>query len=159
MDTEPITSNGAKKLQDELSDLINNKRQNVIQAIAEAREHGDLKENAEYHAAKEEQGHIEGRIQEIQLLLANAEIIDISDIPSNKKTVVFGATVEVEDIDSNSKTKFQIVGDDEADIESGLLSYKSPVAKSLIGKEKGDFVTVTTPRGEKNYEVKRIIYK
>ena len=159
MDTEPITSNGAKKLQDELSDLINNKRQKVIQAIAEAREHGDLKENAEYHAAKEEQGHIEGRIQEIQLLLANAEIIDISDIPSDQKTVVFGATVEVEDIDSNSKTKFQIVGDDEADIDSGLLSYKSPVAKSLIGKEKGDFVTVTTPRGEKNYEVKRIIYK
>ncbi len=159
MDTEPITSNGAKKLQDELSDLINNKRQKVIQAIAEAREHGDLKENAEYHAAKEEQGHIEGRIQEIQLLLANAEIIDISDIPSNQKTVVFGATVEVEDIDSNSKTKFQIVGNDEADIESGLLSYKSPVAKSLIGKERGDFVTVTTPRGEKNYEVKRIIYK
>ena len=159
MDTEPITSNGAKKLQDELSDLINNKRQKVIQAIAEAREHGDLKENAEYHAAKEEQGHIEGRIQEIQLLLANAEIIDISDIPSDQKTVVFGATVEVEDIDSNSKTKFQIVGDDEADIELGLLSYKSPVAKSLIGKEKGDFVTVTTPRGEKNYEVKRIIYK
>ena len=159
MDTEPITSNGAKKLQDELSDLINNKRQKVIQAIAEAREHGDLKENAEYHAAKEEQGHIEGRIQEIQLLLANAEIIDISDISSNPKTVVFGATVEVEDIDSNSKTKFQIVGDDEADIESGLISYKSPVAKSLIGKEKGDFVTVTTPKGEKNYEVKRITYK
>ena len=101
METEPITSNGAKKLQDELSDLINNKRQKVIQAIAEAREHGDLKENAEYHAAKEEQGHIEGRIQEIQLLLANAEIIDISNIPKNQKTVVFGATVEVEDIDND----------------------------------------------------------
>ena len=136
METEPITSNGAKKLQDELSDLINNKRQKVIQAIAEAREHGDLKENAEYHAAKEEQGHIEGRIQEIQLLLANAEIIDISNIPKNQKTVVFGATVEVEDIDNDTKTKFQIVGDDEADIESGLLSYRSPVAKALIGKEK-----------------------
>ena len=104
METEPITSNGAKKLQDELSDLINNKRQKVIQAIAEAREHGDLKENAEYHAAKEEQGHIEGRIQEIQLLLANAEIIDISNIPKNQKTVVFGATVEVEDIDNDTKT-------------------------------------------------------
>ena len=102
METEPITSNGAKKLQDELSDLVNNKRQKVIQAIAEAREHGDLKENAEYHAAKEEQGHIEGRIQEIQLLLSNAEIIDISNIPKNQKTVVFGATVEVEDIDNLS---------------------------------------------------------
>ena len=159
METEPITSNGAKKLQDELSDLVNNKRQKVIQAIAEAREHGDLKENAEYHAAKEEQGHIEGRIQEIQLLLANAEIIDISNIPKNLKTVVFGATVEVEDIDNDTKTKFQIVGNDEADIESGLLSYRSPVAKALIGKEKGDFVSVSTPRGEKNYEIKKILYK
>ena len=159
MDTEPITSNGAKKLQDELSDLVNNKRQKVIQAIAEAREHGDLKENAEYHAAKEEQGHIEGRIQEIQLLLGNAEIIDISSIPKNQKTVVFGATVEVEDIDNETKTKFQIVGDDEADIELNKISYKSPVARALIGKAKGDFVTVLTPKGEKNYEIRKIIYK
>ena len=105
METEPITVNGAKKLQDELNDLINNKRQKVIKAIAEAREHGDLKENAEYHAAKEEQGHIEGRIQQIQALLANAEIIDITQVADGKKTVVFGATVQVSDLDDNSKTK------------------------------------------------------
>ena len=159
METEPITVNGVKKLQDELNDLINNKRQKVIQAIAVAREHGDLKENAEYHAAKEEQGHIEGRIQEIQALLANAEIIDISKIPDGTKTVVFGSTVQVSDLDNNTKTKFLIVGDDEAEIEQGLLSYRSPVAKSLIGKEKGDFVTVTTPKGEKNYEIIKITYE
>ena len=159
METEPITVNGVKKLQDELNDFINNKRQKVIQAIAVAREHGDLKENAEYHAAKEEQGHIEGRIQEIQALLANAEIIDISKIPDGTKTVVFGATVQVSDLDNNTKTKFLIVGDDEAEIEQGLLSYRSPVAKSLIGKEKGDFVTVTTPKGEKNYEIIKITYE
>ena len=159
METEPITVNGVKKLQDELNDLINNKRQTVIQAIAVAREHGDLKENAEYHAAKEEQGHIEGRIQEIQALLANAEIIDISKIPDGTKTVVFGATVQVSDLDNNTKIKFQIVGDDEAEIEQGLLSYRSPVAKSLIGKEKGDFVTAITPKGEKNYEIIKITYE
>ena len=159
METEPITVNGVKKLQDELNDLINNKRQKVIQAIAVAREHGDLKENAEYHAAKEEQGHIEGRIQEIQALLANAEIIDISKIPDGTKTVVFGATVQVSDLDNNTKIKFQIVGDDEADIDQGLLSYKSPVAKSLISKEKGDFATAITPKGEKNYEIIKITYE
>ena len=159
METEPITVNGVKKLQDELNDFINNKRQKVIQAIAVAREHGDLKENAEYHAAKEEQGHIEGRIQEIQSLLANVEIIDVSKIPDGTKTVVFGATVQVSDLDNNTKIKFQIVGDDEADIEQGLLSYKSPVAKSLISKEKGDFATAITPKGEKNYEIIKITYE
>jgi transcription elongation factor GreA len=156
MSTEPITTRGAQKLQDELNDLVNNKRQKVIQAIADAREHGDLKENAEYHAAKEEQGHIESRIQEIQLLLSNAEIIDISKIDSKNKTVVFGASVELSDLDNDKKTKYQIVGHDEADIEKGLLSYKSPVAAALISKEKGNFVTVTTPIGEKNYEIIKI---
>jgi transcription elongation factor GreA len=102
--TEPITVNGAQKLQDELNDLINNKRQKVIQAIAEAREHGDLKENAEYHAAKEEQGHIESRIQEIQLLLSNAEIIDITKVEQKNKTVIFGATIELSDLDNETKT-------------------------------------------------------
>ena len=159
MNTEPITINGAQKLQDELSNLINNKRQQVIQAIAEARGHGDLKENAEYHAAKEEQGQIEGRIQKIQSLLANAEIIDISKISQKTKNVVFASTVEVSDLDNDSKTRFKIVGDDESDIDSGLLSYKSPVAKALIGKEKGDLVTVSAPKGEKNYEILKILYK
>ena len=158
METEPITVEGAKKLQDELSDLINNKRQKVIQAIAEAREHGDLKENAEYHAAKEEQGHIEGRISEIQNTLANAEVIDVAKISKNQRKIVFGATVKVEDIDDEKVTKFKIVGDDEANIELGLISYKSPVAKGLIGKEKGDFVSITTPKGEKNYEIKEISF-
>ena len=157
--TEPITVNGAQKLQDELNDLINNKRQKVIQAIAEAREHGDLKENAEYHAAKEEQGHIESRIQEIQLLLSNAEIIDITKVEQKNKTVVFGATIELSDLDNETKTKFKIVGNDEADIENGLISYKSPVASALIGKGKGDFVSVSTPKGEKNYEVVKVVYK
>ena len=137
------------KLKEELIFLKEKKRPEIVAAIAEARSHGDLKENAEYHAAKEEQGHIEGRIQEIQALLANAEIIDILKIPDGTKTVVFGATVQVSDLDDGSKTKFKIVGNDEAEIEKGLLSYKSPVAKSLIGKEKGDFATVTTPKGEK----------
>ena len=126
--TEPITVNGAQKLQDELNDLVNNKRQQVIQAIAEAREHGDLKENAEYHAAKEEQGHIESRIQEIQLLLSNAEIIDITKVDQKTKTVVFGSTIELSDLDDETKVKYQIVGNDEADIEKGFISYKSPVA-------------------------------
>ena len=130
--TEPITVNGAQKLQDELNDLVNNKRQQVIQAIAEAREHGDLKENAEYHAAKEEQGHIESRIQEIQLLLSNAEIIDITKVDQKTKTVVFGSTIELSDLDDETKVKYQIVGNDEADIEKGLISYKSPVASALI---------------------------
>ena len=157
--TEPITVYGAKKLQDELNDLVNNKRQKVIQAIAEAREHGDLKENAEYHAAKEEQGHIESRIQEIQLLLSNAEIIDITKVNQKNKTVVFGSTIELSDLDDETKTKYQIVGNDEADIENGLISYKSPVASALIGQEKGDFVTVSTPKGEKSYELVKVVYK
>ena len=159
MNKEPITIQGLKKLKSELDNLKNVERPKIVAAIAEARSHGDLKENAEYHAAKEEQGHIEGRIQEIQLMLANAEIIDLDNIPKTQKTIVFGATVELSDLDDESETKFQIVGDDEADIESGLLSYKSPVAKALIGKEKGDFVTVTTPKGEKNYDIKKIEFK
>ena len=161
METEPITVEGAKKLQDELSDLINNKRQKVIQAIAEAREHGDLKENAEYHAAKEEQGHIEGRIQQIQTMLANAEIIDVSKLDKSNLKVVFGSTINVTDLDDDddNKIKFKIVGDDEADIEQNLISYKSPVARALIGKTRGDFVSVTTPKGEKSYEITKVIYK
>tara|TARA_B100001057_G_scaffold124443_1_gene123191 strand:+ start:509 stop:1009 length:501 start_codon:yes stop_codon:yes gene_type:complete len=159
METEPITIEGAKKLQDELSDLINNKRQKVIQAIAEAREHGDLKENAEYHAAKEEQGHIEGRIQQIQSILANAEIIDVTKLDKSNIKVVFGSTINVSDLDNENKIQFKIVGDDEADIELNLISYRSPVAKALIGKVKGDFVSVTTPKGEKSYEILKIVYK
>tara|TARA_Y100000385_G_scaffold284660_2_gene343099 strand:- start:5892 stop:6368 length:477 start_codon:yes stop_codon:yes gene_type:complete len=158
MSTEPITINGVKKLQEELSSLTGSKRQEVIKAIAEARAHGDLKENAEYHAAKEEQSHNEGRIQEIQSVLANAEIIDIKDIQHDNK-VVFGCTVKLNDLESDEEKIFKIVGHEEADIENNLLSYKSPVAKELIGKVKNDFVMVSTPKGEKNYEIKEILYK
>ena len=158
MSTEPITKNGVKKLQDELSSLTGSKRQEVIKAIAEARAHGDLKENAEYHAAKEEQSHNEGRIQEIQSLLANAEIIDIKDIRHDDK-VVFGCTVKLNDLETDEEKIFKIVGHEEADIENNLLSYRSPVAKELIGKEKNDFVMVNTPKGEKSYEIKEILYK
>ena len=158
MSTEPITINGVKKLQEELSSLTGSKRQEVIKAIAEARAHGDLKENAEYHAAKEEQSHNEGRIQEIQSVLANAEIIDIKDIQHDNK-VVFGCTVKLNDLESDEEKIFKIVGHEEADIENNLLSYKSPVAKELIGKVKNDFVMVSTPKGEKSYEVKEILYK
>ena len=158
MSTEPITINGVKKLQEELSTLTGSKRQEVIKAIAEARAHGDLKENAEYHAAKEEQSHNEGRIQEIQSVLANAEIIDIKDIQHDDK-VVFGCTVKLNDLESDEEKIFKIVGHEEADIENNLLSYKSPVAKELIGKVKNDFVMVSTPKGEKSYEIKEILYK
>jgi transcription elongation factor GreA len=158
MSTEPITINGVKKLQEELSSLTGSKRQEVIKAIAEARAHGDLKENAEYHAAKEEQSHNEGRIQEIQSVLANAEIIDIKDIQHDDK-VVFGCTVKLNDLESDEEKIFKIVGHEEADIENNLLSYKSPVAKELIGKVKNDFVMVSTPKGEKSYEIKEILYK
>ena len=158
MSTEPITINGVKKLQEELSSLTGSKRQEVIKAIAEARAHGDLKENAEYHAAKEEQSHNEGRIQEIQYVLANAEIIDIKDIQHDNK-VVFGCTVKLNDLESDEEKIFKIVGHEEADIENNLLSYKSPVAKELIGKVKNDFVMVSTPKGEKSYEIKEILYK
>ena len=158
MSTEPITINGVKKLQEELSSLTGSKRQEVIKAIAEARAHGDLKENAEYHAAKEEQSHNEGRIQEIQSVLANAEIIDIKDIQHDDK-VVFGCTVKLNDLESDEEKIFKIVGHEEADIENNLLSYKSPVTKELIGKVKNDFVMVSTPKGEKSYEIKEILYK
>ena len=159
MDKEPITLDGLNKLKEELVFLKEKKRPEIVAAIAEARSHGDLKENAEYHAAKEEQGHIESRIQEIQLLLSNAEIIDITKVEQKTKTIVFGSTVELSDLDDETKVKYQIVGNDEADIEKGLISYKSPVASALIGKEKGDFVSVSTPKGEKSYEVIKIIYK
>ena len=158
MSTEPITINAVKKLQEELSSLTGSKRQEVIKAIAEARAHGDLKENAEYHAAKEEQSHNEGRIQEIQSVLANAEIIDIKDIQHDNK-VVFGCTVKLNDLESDEEKIFKIVGHEEADIENNQLSYKSPVAKELIGKVKNDFVMVNTPKGEKSYEIKEILYK
>jgi transcription elongation factor GreA len=158
MEKEPITTAGLEVLKEELIFLKEKKRPQIVAAISEARSHGDLKENAEYHAAKEEQSHNEGRIQEIQSLLGNAEIIDIKDINHNNK-VVFGCTVKLNDLETDEKKVFKIVGHEEADIENNLLSYKSPVAKELIGKVKNDFVMVNTPKGEKSYEITAIIYK
>lgn len=154
---EPMTVQGELLLKRELDSLLTN-RPKISKEIAAAREFGDLKENAEYHAAKEEQSHNEGRIQEIQSLLANAEIIDIKNINQDSK-VVFGCTVKLKDLETDEKKVFKIVGHEEADIDNNLISYKSPVAKELIGKEKDDFVMVNTPKGEKSYEITAILYE
>jgi transcription elongation factor GreA len=153
----PITVRGAEALRNELRKLKSEDRPNVIKAIAEARAHGDLSENAEYHAAREQQGFIEGRIQELESKLSNAEIIDVTQMP-NKGKVIFGATVDLEDEDSGAKVTYQIVGEDEADIKSGRISFGSPIARALIGKSDGDAVEVTTPGGKRNYEIIAVRY-
>ncbi len=153
----PITVNGAKKLSDELRRLKTEERPRIITAIAEARAHGDLRENAEYHAAKEEQGFVEGRIREIQGKLSNAEIIDVTTL-SEAGRVVFGATVELIDEDSGQHVVYQIVGEDEADIGSGLLSILSPIARALIGCEAGKVVEVSVPSGDRSYEIVEVRY-
>ena len=157
MEKEPITIEGLKKLQEELKDLKDNKRPKVVAAIAEARAHGDLKENAEYHAAKEQQGHIEGRVLEINDVIARANVIDVTKIENNGK-IIFGSTVTVKDIENEKKNSFKIVGKDEADVDKNLIYYKSPIGKSLIGKNSKDLVTVSTPSGEKNYEILEVKY-
>ncbi|KPJ91195.1 MAG: transcription elongation factor GreA [Gammaproteobacteria bacterium SG8_11] len=153
----PITARGAEKLRAELKHLKSVERPRVIQAIAEAREHGDLKENAEYHAAREQQSFIEGRIEEINAKLSNAEIIDVTTLGSTGR-VVFGATVEVLDEDSGEETTYQIVGEDEADIKEGLISVTSPIARALIGKEEGEVVEFQAPGGLKTYEILSVKY-
>ena len=155
--TEPITVYGAKKLQDELNDLVNNKRQKVIQAIAEAREHGDLKENAEYHAAKEEQGFIEGRIQEIESKLSRMQLIDVNQLNQDGRCV-FGTTITLLNLSDDSETIYQIVGEDESDITLGKISCHSPIAKALLGNEEGDEVTVKAPIGDILYEILQVQY-
>ena len=157
MEKEPITVEGLKKLQEELKDLKDNKRPKVVAAIAEARAHGDLKENAEYHAAKEQQGHIEGRILEINDVIARANVIDVTKIENNGK-IIFGSTVTVKDLENDKKKSFKIVGKDEADIEKSLIYFKSPMGKSLIGKTIKDLVTVKTPSGERNFEILEVKY-
>ena len=157
MEKEPITVEGLKKLKEELEDLKNNKRPKVVAAIAEARGHGDLKENAEYHAAKEQQGHIEGRVLEINDIIARANIIDVTKIENNGK-IIFGSTVSLKDLESKKKVSFKIVGKDEADIGKGLIYFKSPMGKSLIGKNIKDLVNVKTPSGEKNFEILDVKY-
>jgi len=158
MNKVPLTARGAEKLQEELKELKSVARPRVIRAIAEAREHGDLKENAEYHAAREQQSFIEGRIKDIEGKLSHAQIIDVTKINANGK-VVFGATVDVVELDNDEEHTFQIVGEDEADIKSGLISVSSPIARALIGKAEGDEINLETPGGLREFEVLEIRYK
>lgn len=150
MEKIPMTAAGFKKLDGELKVLKSERRPAVIKAIAEAREHGDLSENAEYHAAREEQSHIEGRVKELEGIIGLADIIDVAKLSG---TIKFGATVELVDEDTDEEKTYQIVGEPEADIEAGLLNLKSPLARSLIGKEEGDSIEVRTPGGGKSYEI------
>jgi transcription elongation factor GreA len=157
MSTIPITRRGAEKLREELSRLKNVERQAVIQAIAEARAQGDLSENAEYEAAKDKQGFIEGRILEIDGMLSNAQIIDPTTLNAEGR-VVFGATVDLEDESNGVKVTYQIVGNDEADLKLGLISISSPISRALIGKEMGDVVEYQAPGGSKSYEIMGVRY-
>ena len=157
MEKEPITIQGFEKLKEELGELKKIKRPKIIEAIAEARGHGDLKENAEYHAAKEEQAKIEGRVIEINDLIARANVIDVT-ILEKKDNVIFGSTVYLINLDNNEKNIYKIVGKDEADIAKNYIYFRSPIGKALIGKKKKDLVTVTTPSGEKNFEITDVKY-
>ena len=153
----PLTAKGAERLRNELKRLKTADRPRVIQAIAEARSHGDLSENAEYHAAREQQSFIEGRIKDIEAHLSNSEIIDVTSIAVGDK-VVFGATVDLEDQDDGGKVVYQIVGDAEADIKAGLISVSSPIARALVGKSEGDTVDVVAPNGTRSYEIVGVRY-
>jgi transcription elongation factor GreA len=157
MQTTPMTKHGADALLEELKDLKQNQRPRVVAAIAEAREHGDLKENAEYHAAREQQGFIEGRIQDIEGKLGSAQIIDIASLPKTGK-VIFGTTVTIINMDTDQEVRYQIVGDDEADVKNNKISINSPIARALIGKEEGDDVVVKAPSGDIDYEVSTVEY-
>ena len=157
MEKEPITLNGLNKLKDELVFLKEKKRPKIVAAISEARSHGDLKENAEYHAAKEEQSHNEGRITEINNIIARANIIDVTKLNNDGK-VIFGSTVYLENLDTGEKINYKIVGKDEADLKEKLIYFKSPIGKGLIGKSKNDLVEINTPAGIKNFEIKDVKY-
>lgn len=157
MKRTPITLRGASALREELRKLKTEDRPNVIKAIAEARSHGDLSENAEYHAAREQQGFIEGRIQELESKLSTAEVIDVTQLPATGK-VVFGATVDLEDEETGAKVTYQIVGEDEADIKAGRISFASPIARALVGKSEGDQATVAAPGGQRNYDIIAVRY-
>ena len=153
----PMTVRGAEQLREELDFLKNVRRPEIIKAIAEAREHGDLKENAEYHAAREQQGFVEGRIQEIEGKLGNAQIIDVTKMPNNGK-VIFCATVVLVNTNTDEEVTYRIVGDDEADIKSGLISVNSPIARGLVGKELDDTVNITTPGGVVEFDIIEVNY-
>ncbi|MFW3616656.1 transcription elongation factor GreA [Billgrantia antri] len=158
MNKVPMTVAGEARLRKELEELKSEARPKVIAAIAEAREHGDLKENAEYHAAREQQGFIEGRIQEIESKLSNAQVIDVHKLPRTGK-VIFGVTVELINLGNDEEVSYQIVGEDEADIKAGKISVTSPIARALIGKEEGDVVVVSTPGGEVEYEISSVEHR
>ena len=157
MDKEPITLIGLENLKKELIFLKEKKRPEIVAAIAEARSHGDLKENAEYHAAKEQQSHSEGRIQEIEDLIARANVIDVTNINNDGK-VIFGSTVYLQNLDTNEKIEYKLVGKDEADLKNKLIFFQSPIGKGLIGKNKNDLVEITTPSGIKNFEIIDVKY-
>ncbi|PZO05686.1 MAG: transcription elongation factor GreA [Lysobacteraceae bacterium] len=153
----PLTLKGAQRLRDELEQLKTVKRPAVIAAIAEARAHGDLKENAEYHAAREQQGFIEGRIQELEFVLSHCQLIDVASLNAGTR-VVFGATVELADCDSGDEVTYQIVGDLESDIKKGLISISSPLSRALIGKHEGDTVTIQAPAGDRDFDIIAVRY-
>ena len=157
MDKQPITVSGLEKLKEELIFLKEKKRPEIVAAIAEARSHGDLKENAEYHAAKEQQSHSEGRIQEIEDLIARANVIDVTNMNNDGK-VIFGSTVYLQNLDTNEKIEYKLVGKDEADLKNKLIFFQSPIGKGLIGKNKSDLVEITTPSGIKNFEIIDVKY-
>ena len=157
MEKEPITVNGLKNLKTELEDLKNVQRPKVVEAIAEARSHGDLKENAEYHAAKEQQALIESRVLTINDIIARANVIDVTKIDNDGK-VIFGSTVKLLDMETDKKIIYKLVGQDEADIKKNLIFFKSPIGKALIGKNKSEMISVNTPSGEKNFEILDVEY-
>lgn len=158
MNRVPVTSKGAELLKEELNELKTVTRPRIVEAIATAREHGDLKENAEYHAAREQQSFAEGRIQELESVLSTAQIIDVSSLNVEGR-VVFGATVELEDLDTEEVVTYQIVGDVEADIKLNKIAVSSPIARSMIGKEEGDVAVVNAPAGVREYEILEVSYK
>ena len=157
MEKEPITISGLQKLKLELDNLKNIKRPKIVAAIAEARSHGDLKENAEYHAAKEQQAQLEGRVIAINDIIARANVIDVTKI-NNEGKIIFGSTVFLENLDTGEKIEYKIVGKDEADLKEKLIYFKSPIGRGLIGKIKGDLVEITTPNGVKNFEISDVKY-
>ena len=157
MDKEPITLAGLEKIKEEIIFLKEKKRPKIVAAIAEARSHGDLKENAEYHAAKDEQSHSEGRITQINDIIARANVIDVTKL-SNEGKVIFGSTVYLENLDTNEKINYKIVGKDEADLKQKLIYFQSPIGKGLIGKNKNDLAEIKTPAGTKNFEIKDVKY-
>ena len=157
MEKEPITVSGLQNLKAELENLKNIQRPKIVEAIAEARSHGDLKENAEYHAAKEQQALIESRVIAINDIIARANVIDVTKIENDGK-VIFGSTVKVQDLEADKKISYRLVGQDEADIKKNLIFLKSPIGKALIGKNKGEMINVTTPSGERNFEILDVEY-